>query len=128
MMGRGGPGEHLAGAGVAISRIFCYQTDTEEAPGAMSKISKISVALTPEMVTLVAQAVESGEYATSSEVIREALREWKQRRSLPPPEREHLQRLWAQGIASGPGRFESMAAIKAEARRRLMEEQPAIDD
>ena len=92
----------------------------------MSHVSKISVALTPEMVDLVNQAVESGEYATSSEVIREALREWKQRRNLPHHEREDLQRLWAEGIASGPGRFENMAAIKAEARRRLMEEQPKI--
>ena len=92
----------------------------------MSHVSKISVALTPEMVALVNQAVESGEYATSSEVIREALREWKQRRDLPHHERGRLQQLWAEGIASGPGRFENMAAIKAEARRRLMEEQPKI--
>ena len=59
-------------------------------------------------------------------MIREALREWKQRRYLPRHEREHLQQLWAEGVASGPGRFENMTAIKAEARRRLMEEQPKI--
>jgi antitoxin ParD1/3/4 len=82
----------------------------------MSPVAKISVALTPEMAALVSQAVESGEYATSSEVIREALREWKQRRSLLPHERERMQVLWAEGIASGPGRFETIAAIKAEAR------------
>ena len=92
----------------------------------MSHVSKISVALTPELAALVNQAVESGEYATSSEVIREALREWKQRRGFLQHEREHLQQLWAEGIASGPGRFENIAAIKAEARRRLLEEQPKI--
>ncbi|HLZ82256.1 MAG TPA: type II toxin-antitoxin system ParD family antitoxin [Caulobacteraceae bacterium] len=92
----------------------------------MSPVSKISVALTPEMAAMVNQAVESGEYATSSEVIREALREWKQRRGFLQHEREHLQQLWAEGIASGPGRFETIAAIKAEARRRLLEEQPKI--
>ena len=54
------------------------------------------------------------------------VREWKQRRGFPQHEREHLQRLWAEGIASGPGRFENIAAIKAEARRRLLEEQPKI--
>jgi antitoxin ParD1/3/4 len=90
----------------------------------MSQVSKISVALTAEMAALVSQAVESGEYATGSEVIREALREWKQRRSLLHHEREMLQQLWAEGLASGPGRFQDMAAIKAEARRRLMEEAP----
>jgi antitoxin ParD1/3/4 len=90
----------------------------------MSNVSKVSVALTPELATLVSQAVESGEYATGSEVIREALREWKQRRSLLQHERERLQELWAEGIISGPGRFESIDAIKAEARRRLKDEQP----
>ncbi len=88
----------------------------------MSNVSKVSVALTPEMSAMVNQAVESGEYATGSEVIREALREWKQRRSSLQHERD----LWAEGIASGPGRFESLAAIKAEARRRLLEEQPKV--
>lgn len=71
---------------------------------------------------MVGQAVESGEYATGSEVIREALREWKGRRSFPRPERDRLRDLWAEGIASGPGRFESLAEIKAEARRRLLED------
>jgi antitoxin ParD1/3/4 len=90
----------------------------------MAHVSKISVALTPELTALVEQAVESGEYATCSEVIREALREWKQRRSLIQHERERLQALWAEGVASGPGRFSDIAAIKAEARRRLLEEKP----
>ncbi|MGH7024268.1 MAG: ribbon-helix-helix domain-containing protein [Caulobacteraceae bacterium] len=92
----------------------------------MSQVSKISVALTPELAGLVNQAVESGEYATGSEVIREALREWKQRRDPFQHERARLQRLWADGLDSGPGRFEDMAAIKAEARRRLMESKPDI--
>jgi antitoxin ParD1/3/4 len=90
----------------------------------MSNVSKVSVALTAELAALVSQAVESGEYATGSEVIREALREWKQRRALLRHERERLQELWAEGIISGPGRFESIDAIKAEARRRLKDEQP----
>jgi antitoxin ParD1/3/4 len=90
----------------------------------MSQVSKISVALTSEMTAVIASAVESGEYATVSEVIREALREWKQRRSPFQHERDRLRDLWAEGVASGPGHFEDMAAIKAEARRRLMEEKP----
>jgi antitoxin ParD1/3/4 len=82
--------------------------------------SKISVALTPELEAAVNHAVESGEYASSSEVVREALSDWKERRSLIQHERERLQELWTEGLASGPGRFESMAAVKAEAHRRLM--------
>jgi len=93
----------------------------------MGQVSKMSIAVTPEMAALVTQAVESGEYASNSEVIREALREWKQRRSLARHDGERLQHLWAEGLASGPGRFENMAAIKAEARRRLIQDQPKAD-
>lgn len=90
----------------------------------MSNVAKMSVTLTPEMAALIAKAVETGEYATTSEVIREALREWNLRRSLLQQEREQLQKLWAEGIASGPGQFKDMDAIKAEARRRLVAETP----
>ncbi len=93
----------------------------------MGQVSKMSIAVTPEMAALVTQAVESGEYASNSEVIREALREWKQRRSLAEHDRERLKDLWAEGLSSGPGRFENMAAIKAEARRRLIQDQPKAD-
>ena len=89
----------------------------------MANVEKVSVALTPEMLAVVREAVESGEYASSSEVMREALREWKRRRALEQKEVEELRRLWQEGLESGPGRFADMAAIKAEARRRLVETQ-----
>jgi antitoxin ParD1/3/4 len=89
----------------------------------MSNVFKISVALTTEMNELVQQAVASGEYATTSEVIREALREWKHRRV----DRAKLQQLWAEGIESGPGRFDNMEAIKREARRRVEANPPKTD-
>jgi antitoxin ParD1/3/4 len=84
----------------------------------MANVEKLSIALTPEMAGLVRRAVESGEYATTNEVVREALREWKQRRALQPRDIEELRLLWEEGLASGPGRFEDMDALKAEARRR----------
>lgn len=89
----------------------------------MANVEKVSVALTPEMLAVVREAVESGEYASSSEVMREALREWKRRRALEKKEVEELRRLWQEGLESGPGRLADMAAIKAEARRRLVEAQ-----
>ncbi len=85
----------------------------------MPNVEKISVALTPEMAELVRQAVETGEYASSSEVIREALREWKLRRSLQQQKIEELRRLWKEGIESGPGHFRDIEEIKQEARRRF---------
>lgn len=89
----------------------------------MSHISKISITLTPEMAALVSQAVESGEYASGGELVGEALSEWTRRRRLLRHEGGHLLELWAEGIASGPGRFGDIGAIKAEARRRLIDEQ-----
>ena len=41
----------------------------------MAKVEKLSIGLPTDMATLVRKAVETGDYASSSEVIREALRE-----------------------------------------------------
>jgi len=85
----------------------------------MPNIEKISVALTPEMAELVRQAVATGEYASNSEVIRDALREWKLKRHLQQEEIERLRRQWQAGIESGPGRFGDIETIKREASRRF---------
>ena len=85
----------------------------------MPSVEKVSIALTPEMAALVRKAVKSGEYASSSEVIREALRDWKLKRTLQQKELEELRHLWEEGLNSGPGQLPDMQAIKAEARRRF---------
>lgn len=85
----------------------------------MPNVEKMSIALTPEMAAAVRDAVKNGEYVSSSEVIRDALRDWQLRRSLHDREVEELKRLWQEGVESGPGQFTDMDAIKAEARRRL---------
>jgi len=85
----------------------------------MAKVAKISVALTPEMAELVRRAVDSGDYASGSEVIREALREWRLRQSLSFRNRGELARLWREGIESGPAQPADFGAIKREGRRRL---------
>jgi antitoxin ParD1/3/4 len=70
----------------------------------MANVEKISVAITPEMAAMMREVVGSGEYASSSEVIREALREWKFRRGQRERVVEELGRLWDEGIRSGPSR------------------------
>jgi antitoxin ParD1/3/4 len=85
----------------------------------MPEVEKFSIALTTEQATLVRQAVESGEYASNSEVIRDALREWKLKRDFQQTEIEELRRLWNEGLKSGPSKLGGMKAIKAEARRRM---------
>jgi len=43
----------------------------------MATVEKVSVALSPELLEMVKDAVGSGRYGSASEVIREALREWR---------------------------------------------------
>ena len=64
----------------------------------MSDVEKLSIALTTEQAALVRQVVESGEYASNSEVIRDALREWKLKRDFQQTEVEELRRLWNEGL------------------------------
>ena len=64
----------------------------------MSSIEKISVALPKEMVSAVREAVDHGDYASSSEVIREALRDWTYKRNLRERGLEELRRVWRQAI------------------------------
>lgn len=74
-------------------------------------MEKICISLTASQLQLVNDAVKSGDYASSSEVLREALREWKAKRLLG--------QLWDEGIASGDVEHaETIEDIKAAARQR----------
>jgi len=88
----------------------------------MATVEKISIALTQDMASNVRQAVESGEYASNSEVIRDALRDWKLKRTLREQQIEEMRRLWQEGINSGPGRFEHIEDLLREARRQVESE------
>jgi antitoxin ParD1/3/4 len=85
----------------------------------MANVEKISIALPTDMATLVRKAVETGDYASSSEVIREALREWKARRAARSEAVSELRRLWEEGIDSGRSAALDVAAIKKRGRQRL---------
>jgi antitoxin ParD1/3/4 len=85
----------------------------------MANVEKISIALSADMVTLVRKAVETGDYASSSEVIREALREWKARRAGRSDAVKELRLLWDEGIDSGRSADLDMTAIKKRGRQRL---------
>lgn len=85
----------------------------------MATIEKISVALPTDMLELVRQAVKSGDYATTSEVIREALREWKGRRETREESLAEIRRLVREGLDSGGRHPPETEAIKREGRRLL---------
>jgi len=85
----------------------------------MAAVEKLTIALTPDMAASVRQAVKEGHYASTSEAIRDALRQWRERRDLLGYTVEELRELADEGLKSGPSQLADMAAIKAEARRRL---------
>ncbi len=84
----------------------------------MANVEKVSVALTADMAIMVKQAVESGEYASSSEVVREALRDWKTKRAFAQHQINELRRLVDEGIASGFTPWNGVDATLAEVRLR----------
>jgi len=89
-----------------------------------SKVRKISIALPQEMLDDIRYAVDSGQYASASEVVREAVREWRgpEKRPFPPnypyvDNIEDLRRMVLEGIAS-LDRGEGIPAEKVYAAMR----------
>lgn len=69
----------------------------------MPTVEKISIALPAEMVSMVRGAVDAGEYASSSEVVRDALRDWSHKRMAREQGVEELRRLWQEALErNGP--------------------------
>jgi len=64
----------------------------------MASVEKISIALPPEMVALVREAVNAGEYASSSEVVRDALRDWTQKRRVQLQGVQELRQVWQEAL------------------------------
>jgi antitoxin ParD1/3/4 len=85
----------------------------------MGKVEKLSIALTPEFATEVRQAIESGEYASVSEVVRDALRAWRQKRKENERAVADLRSLWREGIESGGWEPLDVEDIKRRGRERL---------
>lgn len=82
----------------------------------------LTISLTPQQAARLQSAVESGGYASNSEVVREALRLWEQREELRALELDQLKRACTNGMASGrpievePVEF--LRSLKAERRAR----------
>jgi antitoxin ParD1/3/4 len=70
----------------------------------MAEIQKVSVALTTEQLAALKAAVETGEYATTSEIVREAIRDWQFKRKARREDIERLRQMWDAGKASGKAR------------------------
>jgi antitoxin ParD1/3/4 len=70
----------------------------------MANAEKISIALPREMVAILRQAVDTGEYASSSEVVRDALRDWTHKRRLREQGVAELRQVWQAALRNtAPG-------------------------
>ncbi len=67
----------------------------------MGAIQKLSIAVTREQARDIQAAIASGDYSTTSEVVRDALRAWKQQRTDRDSAMRRLKHLWEEGVASG---------------------------
>ena len=87
----------------------------------MAEIERLTITLPSEMAAVLRDAVAGGDYASTSEVVREALRDWKAKRAL------HLQELAAlrtdieRGLADlAEGRVQEFDAKRIAERGRAL--------
>jgi len=91
----------------------------------MATVEKLSISLTSEIASDIRNAITTGEYASTSEVIRDALRAWKRNREARSVAVEALQRLWRDGVDSGQSAPLEAEDIKRRGRERLAARLPA---
>lgn len=65
----------------------------------MSAIERLTVTMPTEMASAVKDAVDSGDYASTSEVVREALRDWRVKRQVQMQELAALKAEIDRGLA-----------------------------
>lgn len=80
----------------------------------------LTISLSPQQLERIQKAVESGAYASNSEVLRDALRLWERQEEIRALEIARLKRAHEEGLASGEPTDgeESFARI----RKRLLQE------
>ena len=93
----------------------------------MGAVQKLSISVTQELAREIDAAIESGDYSTTSEVVRDALRAWTRERTDRGAALRRLKQLWEEGLASGEpveGGFDAEDIIR-RGRARLAERRKA---
>ncbi|KQV33346.1 MULTISPECIES: type II toxin-antitoxin system ParD family antitoxin [unclassified Rhizobium] len=85
----------------------------------MANVEKMSVSVTPQHAEILRDAVQSGAYASSSEVIREAMRDWSAKWVQRRGDIETLRLMWTEGKASGAATPVDFDDLLDEARAEL---------
>ncbi len=94
----------------------------------MSDIKRMTITLTAEMAQAVRAAVKHGDYASNSEIVREALRDWQHKRRLQEGELEQLRADIREGLEDlGAGRIRNFDAdrIVEKGEARLAGREPS---
>ena len=87
----------------------------------MSTIERMTITMPADMAAVVKGAVEGGDYASTSEVIREALRDWKSKRAIQLHELEALKADIDKGLADvAAGRVKDFDADRIVERGRKL--------
>ena len=87
----------------------------------MAEIERLTITLPSEMGAVVKGAVDDGDYASSSEVVREALRDWKMKRAIQMKEMEALKADIDKGLTDlAEGRVKDFNADRIIARGRKL--------
>ncbi len=95
----------------------------------MKTVERITITLTSEMAEAVRAAVETGQYASNSEIIREALRDWTHKNMLRDRQLEALRKDVKEGIAdvkAGRTRKFNPDRIIKKGKKRLANRAPSI--
>ena len=78
----------------------------------------MNVSLTDDLASFIKAKVSGGRYASSSEVVREALRLMETVEQREAEKLTYLRKAWQDGIDSGEAGELNFAALKQEARAR----------
>jgi antitoxin ParD1/3/4 len=90
----------------------------------MPNVEKVSVSMTPQHAELLRDAVSSGAYASGSEVVREAMRDWSAKWIQKRDDIAKLRAMWEEGKASGPAVEVDFDAVLDEARQEMAAANP----
>lgn len=91
------------GLAIALSSIISMLKYVFDGSAIMPAVERMTITMPAEMAETLRQTVAGGEYASTSEVVREALRDWTRRRDGERQDLETLRAAIKAGLDSGPG-------------------------